>query len=58
MAYRFTIEVEVERVEGKFAPRDEIADALISACEDASLYGLGADGASEYEVVSVEEVPG
>ncbi len=58
MAHRFTVvlEVEVERVEGKFASRDEIAeaiqDALASAGEGESLSGLGADANSEYEITS------
>lgn len=57
MAHTFTIEVTVERVAGKFAPRDEIADALATAVEDADLYGLGADGESEYNVEDVSVLP-
>ena len=58
MAHRFTvvIEVEVERTEGKFASRDEIAEAIQEALantgEGESLSGLGADGDSEYEITS------
>lgn len=58
MAHRFTviIEVELERTEGKFASRDEMAEAIqesfAGACEGESLSGLGADGASEYEIIS------
>jgi hypothetical protein len=58
MAHRFTVtlEVEVERTEGKFASRDEIAEAiqeaLANAGEGESLSGLGADGDSEYEITS------
>lgn len=58
MAHRFTVilEVEVERTEGKFASRDEIAEAiqeaLSGAAEGESLSGLGADGDSEYEITS------
>lgn len=61
MKARFVVEVEVERVTGKFASRDEIVEALSTAIEEgiggADLYGLGADGESEYEVtdISVEE---
>ena len=57
-AHRFLvmIEVEVERTEGKFASRDEIAEAiqeaLANAGEGESLSGLGADGDSEYEIIS------
>ena len=60
MAHRFTVilEVEVERTEGKFASRDEIAEAIQEALahvrEGESLSGLGADGTSEYEIISSE----
>lgn len=54
--FKVEIEVEVERIEGKFASRDEIAEAiqeaLASAGEGDSLSGIGADGTSEYEIVS------
>lgn len=51
------LEVVVERIEGKFASRDEIIDAVMEAVqstnlEGESLTGLGADGASEYEIAS------
>lgn len=46
--------IEVNRVQGKFASRDEIEDAFQEALEEAidsiDLDGLGADGTSEYEV--------
>lgn len=64
MNITLTVEVEVERVQGKFAARDEIVEALLSELEMAnpgSISGVGADGMSEYEVVSFEveeEVPG
>ena len=57
MAHTFKVELEivVERIEGKFASRDEIADAineaLASVAEGDSLSGIGADGTSEYEIV-------
>lgn len=54
---QFTITVEVERIQGKFASRDEIGEALVEAVEGAMLDGLGADGDSEYEMVSVEVGP-
>ena len=55
MAHRFvfTLTVELTRTEGKFAGRDEMADALIEEIEGnapTELYGLGADGESAYEV--------
>ncbi len=58
MAHTFKVELEivVERIEGKFASRDEIAEAiqdvLANTGEGESLTGLGADGASEYEIIS------
>jgi hypothetical protein len=62
MAHRFTftVTVELERSQGKFAARDEMAEALMSELENADpggVYGIGADGASDYDVVdwSVEE---
>lgn len=56
MRFKIELEVEVERIEGKFASRDEVAEALQEALADASvgesLSGLGADAASEYEITS------
>lgn len=56
MRFKVELEIEVERIEGKFASRDEVAEALQEALADVSvgesLSGLGADGASEYEVSS------
>ena len=49
MAHRFTVtlEVEVEREQGKFASREELAEAitevLSNAGEGESLSGIGAD---------------
>jgi hypothetical protein len=51
--YRIVVEVEVERESGKFAPRDEVHDAIVSAILDAdpgSIDGVGADGDSVYNV--------
>jgi hypothetical protein len=53
MKFQYVVEVEVERIEGKFAPKDEIAneieDWLVGANQD-SIDGIGADGTSEYEI--------
>jgi hypothetical protein len=49
----FQVEVELEREEGKFASRDEMAEAIIEWLESAneqSVDGIGADGESTYEV--------
>jgi len=54
MQFSGTFSIDVERVEGKFASRDEIEEAIQTAFQDAvgnvNLSGLGADGTSEYEV--------
>jgi hypothetical protein len=53
--FTYTVEVEVERVEGKFASRDEVAEQLQEALDSAdpgSIDGIGADSASNYEVQS------
>lgn len=62
MAHRFTftVAVELERVSGKFASRDEMADEIIAQIEGSDpgyLDGLGADGDSAYETTdwTVEE---
>jgi hypothetical protein len=62
--FRFVVEVELERTEGKFAGRDEMADAIQNALDDANpsqVDGIGNDGTSTYEVVgwdvAEEEVP-
>jgi hypothetical protein len=62
MRFDFLVSVEAERVEGKFASRDEVAEELSSALENAdpgSVDGIGADGTTSYEVTSwdVEEQP-
>lgn len=58
MRFTYTVEVEVERIQGKFASRDEISEAIASALEEVegNIYvsGIGADGDSEYEVVLFE----
>lgn len=57
MRFKLTVEIEVERIEGKFASRDEIEEQLIEALESAdpgSVDGVGADGASTYETVAWE----
>lgn len=64
MRFEYHAYVEVERVSGKFASRDEIGEAVREAMQDAidelDLSWLGADGDSEYEVVNstVDEMIG
>lgn len=49
--FTFTVTVEVEREEGKFASREEMAEAIIEWLESAdegSIDGIGADAESTY----------
>lgn len=51
--FKFTVEVTLDRVEGKFAGRDEMAEQIQEALDSANPYtvdGIGADGTSSYEV--------
>lgn len=55
--FTFTVEVEVERVSGKFASRDDMENELITWLNDANestLSGIGPDYESEYEVTDWE----
>lgn len=55
MRFDFLVTVDVERTEGKFATRDEVAEELQAAIEGAdpgTVDGVGADGMSSYEVQS------
>lgn len=60
--FTFLVTVEAERESGKFASRDEIAEALITALEEADpgeIDGIGADSESTYNTVTweVQEQP-
>lgn len=54
------VTVTVDRVSGKFASRDEMAEPMIAALTEAigsvDLAGLGVDCESEYTVVDSEVV--
>lgn len=55
--FTFTVTVELEREEGKFASREEMADAIrewLEGADEGSIYGLGADGESTYATASWE----
>jgi hypothetical protein len=50
----FAVRVTLERLEGKFAPKDELADKIIEMIEqanDSTIDGVGADGESVYDIV-------
>lgn len=54
MRFKFTIDVEVSRIEGKFASRAEISEYITDMLESADygqIDGVGADGMSSYEIV-------
>jgi hypothetical protein len=52
--FTFQVTVEVERISGKFATREEISEPIMaeleSAASGADVSGLGPDGDSEYEI--------
>lgn len=57
MDFTFTVTATVDRVEGKFASRDEIEGELREALDSANpgeVSGVGADAMSTYEVTDWE----
>jgi hypothetical protein len=52
--FTFVVEVEVERDEGKFASRDELADQLSQAIEGADPGSLTGDNGGEYSTTGWE----
>jgi hypothetical protein len=53
--FQFLVTVELTREQGKFAARDELADALrdeLEGGDPGGVYGVGADGSSDYTVDS------
>lgn len=54
MRFVFTVEVQVERIQGKFASRDEIAEQIQEALESAAPDSLTGENGGEYEVVSFD----
>ncbi len=59
MRFDFLVSVEVERVEGKFASRADLADQILAELESANPDTLTGENDGEYEVQSwdVEEQP-
>jgi hypothetical protein len=49
MRFTFTVEVEVQRNEGKFATRDELAEQLREAIEGADPGSLEGENGGQYE---------
>lgn len=54
MRFTYVIEVEVERVQGKFASRDELSEQIRGELEGADPMTVEGDEGGEYEVVSFE----
>lgn len=54
MKFKITLEVEVNRVQGKFASRDEIGELLQEAIQEADPSSLTTGEDAEYETVSWE----
>lgn len=57
MKVTLTVEVVLERTQGKFAPKEEVAEALAEEIDNAdpgSICGVGADGDSDYEITEWE----
>lgn len=55
MRFEFTILVEVEREQGKFATREEIGEQILETLEAADpgqVDGIGADGDSVYTTIT------
>jgi hypothetical protein len=57
MRYVFSVTVEVERSEGKFATRDEIGEQIAEAITEADPGNLTGENGGEYNV-TVWEVTG
>jgi hypothetical protein len=54
MKFTFTVDVELNRTEGKFATREEMAEQIMEAIDDANPNDLVGDNDGQYEVVSWE----
>lgn len=54
MRFRYTVDIEVERVQGKFASRDELGEQLEQALLDADPGSVEGENGGEYEVTGYE----
>jgi hypothetical protein len=50
MQFEFTVSAEVERSEGKFASRDELAEQILEAIDNANPGDLTGDAGGSYSV--------
>jgi len=54
MLFRFVVEAEVERTEGKFASREELSEQMRDEIEAADPGQLEGENGGQYEVTSWE----
>lgn len=54
MQFTFEVTITVERTEGKFASREELAEQIMSELESAEPMSLTGDNGGEYEVTEFE----
>lgn len=54
MRFIYTVEVEVERIEGKFASRDEIGTEIEEALQSAEVTSFYCENGGQYETTSWE----
>lgn len=54
MRFQFTVDVEVERSEGKFASRDELEAMILEWLESANEGTLEGENGGQYEVTDYE----
>jgi len=54
MNFSYTINVQVERMEGKFATRDELGEQILEALESCDPGSLEGENGGQYETVSWE----
>jgi len=57
MRFTFVVEAEVERTQGKFATREELAEQIQAELEGADPGSLEGENGGEYEVTSFEVSP-
>lgn len=50
MRFQYIVEVEVERTEGKFASREELAEQIQESLENAQLDSLEGENGGQYDV--------
>jgi hypothetical protein len=54
MHFTITVEVDIQRIQGKFASKDEMEAQIIDAIESANPDSLTGDNEGEYEVTNWE----